>query len=385
MTRLEYAANLLSEYRPFDYDTYDEYLKGRYGLLECIKSQMGGFGEFEEEGLDEETLEDILRGMSEYLSHYIAIPAFKQKKWREMNQWLHKLPIDDEEIDLDSMIDELFYEPIDKDTSVYILKGLQAMSAKEGKTKSELATEIGVKPKTIQIALHLMSPSLNEKKKKKSSCVKKRSRTKEREVPRFGGQAVQVPIKYEDFTQTTKEVDSVSGKTRVVNKRERRYYTPDSCNPIALQLNVMQVGSILKGLQLAYDSEVSRNSLLMAVNIWTQLTDHCKLRVNENVFPADKDFHDFLREIDNAEEVDLFITEKAMMKKESALGTRVNLACKGGIICDIKLKGVDKVIRNCRAEYDYSEGRYCLIHNAGTTIRVLEDDIIDLLPIDALD
>lgn len=383
MTRFQYATKVLSDNKPFDNETYDNYLRGRYGLLECIKHQMGGFGDFEEEErIDEELLEDILRGMSEYLSHYIAIPAFKQKKWKEMNQWLHELPIEDDDIYLDEMIEELFYEPIDKDTAVYILKSLQAMSAKDGKTKGELADEIGVKPKSIQNALHLMSPSLNEKRRKKSVSTKKKTKSKERDVPRFGGQSVQVPIEYEDFTQTTREIDSVSGKTRAINRRERRYYTPYSCNPIALQLNVMQVGSILKGLQLVYDSEVSRNSLLMAVNIWTQLTEHCKMRVNENVFPADKDFHSFLDKIDKTEEGDLFITERAMIRSESALGTRVNLACKGGVMCDIKLKGVDKVIRNCKAEYDYSEGQYCLIHTGDKTIRVREDDIIDLMPVD---
>ena len=356
MKNIEFAIQILKQNHPFDEGTLHKYMDGdnpyEKNLRFYITDALGEYGSEKSSGvLEENLIKGILDGMNDYIRAYRSIPAFKQKIWDAFREWIlcvsERLgfPIDDK------FIEGIMEKPVEDDTAVAVVKFLHAIKAAKGMTKDEMASSLAVNEKTIRNALHLLDPKLDNDGKGRGPS--------KRNTPRFGGQLMQVGIAYAEE-----------------ENKERKFYSPETMSPIALQLSVYQVGTLLKSLQLAYDTEVSYNSMNMAINVWSQLTDYCKDRVMTAVHPEDDDFHSFLDMIDDMESGQPFMTEKEIFEDE-LVGNKLNLAFKGSRRCNIKLK--DKILRNCTIKYDCTK---YYIHHEGKVYEALENEIEDIILLD---
>ncbi len=361
MTRKELALKVLRENGTFDDETYNRIINGhgwgdKKSLSFVIEKAMGEYADNKIGKVDEGLIEDILYGMNEYIRRYRAIPSFKQKIWNLFNEWITSISQKYGISNIDELVADIMIKPVEEDPYVTIIKELHGF-----KSKAEIADKLCVSHKTIQNKLHLLDPSLNQESNDKES-----KSTKKRDVPRFGGQLMQVEIEYED-----KEIPRKDNPAKI-EKKVREYNTSETLNPVALQLNVTQVGIILKGLQLTYDAEVSDNSLNMAMNVWSQLSPYCQKRIKEFYHPEDKDFHIFIKCIEDTENASMFTTEIEMFENE-LIGSKLNLAFKGSRRCNVKLD--NKVLRNCSITFE--DGGY-VIHDGNTDYKVKEEDVEDI-------
>ncbi len=355
MIRYQFAISELRKCSPYDLEQYDRIMRGERGLANCLKEtiMLGYDDDSEADEIDEELIEDILRGMNQYLKSYNSIPAFKQRRWMELVKWVKNMDCD-EDIDIDDMVDEFLFEPVQESTAVAVLKLIQGEDVSLGKTKKELAKEIGVSDKAIQKTLHSLDSSLDQKKKDGT-------KTQNQKPLRFAGQLLNVDIKLDTFVEKPfgyeEPVLVDDDEEKVRNVSSTRYYSPEACNPVALQMSVYQAGTMLKGLQLTYNRDISFNSLNIAINIWSQLSEYCKTRLREKYHPEDEEFREFIKLVNEKEQGDPFVTEVDIFDKES-LDSKLNLAFKGDRRCDVQLK--NKVLRDCRIVFEPGASKYAI-------------------------
>lgn len=359
MKHYEFVIQTLKQNYPFDEETLNRYMsdQGRRhskDLVACIIDALGEYGGKTSSGvLDEKLIIGMIDGMNEYIRTYRSIPAFKQKVWNSFRDWIMCIADRYDIQNAEKLIEEIMERPVEDDTAVAVVKLLHAEKVEDGKTKDEMVEALSVNEKTIRNTLHLLDPDFDKDPKAKARESKKRN------TPRFGGQLMQVGIKYMEE-----------------EKKERRFYSPETLHPVAMQLNVYQVGTLLKSLQLAYDTEISYNSVNMAINVWSQLTDYCKERITDFVRPDDEDLRSFLELIDDMESGQPFVTEKEIFDDE-LIENKLNLAFKGGYRCSVKLK--DKILRGCRIKYDCTK---YYIHHEGNVYEAFPGDIEDILLIE---
>ncbi len=348
MTQKEFAIHVLEQNCPFDAEFMGKILYGfgktdSISLKSAIEETMGKFGEEKASGkVDEDIITDILCGMSKYICGYRAITLYKQKLYNSFREWIYCIAKYYNITDPDELIEEFLVQPVKEDPVVAFVKSLHANSGSSAATKAELAKQFCVDEKTIRNRLNQFDPGLNRDKKRKKDTEK--YRVDILSLPRFGGQLVQVDVK------------------RTVDKRVHRFYTPESLHPIALQMNVSQVGILLKGLQLANNADISDNSMDMAMDIWTQLSSYCQQRLMNRFRPQDEELHDFLNLVDEVSRDEgtehLFKTELEMFEDES-IRSRMEMACKGEHPCNVLLKNSDKAIKNCMIKYQDGKFYIC--------------------------
>ncbi len=360
MTRKDFAIQVLKQNCPFDEVTMQKILYGRgWDDRKClsymIESTMGDFGnEVANQHADEDLVADILYAMNLYILGYRAVPAFKQKLYIRCIEWITCVAKYYNILDVDELIKEELVEPIREDPMVAFVKALHAFDSKTAPKKNDIANELGVKERTLRNWVNLLDPGW------KNAGTGEKIPVDNKNIPRFGGQVLQVDIK----TDT--------------EKREVKYYTPETLHPVALQMNVTQVGIVLKGLQLANDMDVSDNSMDLAINVWTQLSPYCQKRLKEYYHPDDKSFHSFINSVDEISKDEVndhyFKTEIEMFEGES-IRNQLNMAFKGGHPCNVRLKGSEKALHNCII--DHGNGGY-FIHDGNNTISVAADDIAEI-------
>ena len=370
MTRKEFALQILQQTYPFDdSEVLNKYINGRNwsdakSLTNILGRAMWADGNEASTGVvDSAIVEDIAYGMNEYIRGYQSIPVFKQKIWEQFYEWLRCIIEEYHLVESKESILEILEKPLVEDTNVSVVKAIHS-----AKSKKEIAEMLSVSDKTVQTALHLLDPTLDQDPGQKG---KNKTREK-RNAPRFGGQIMQVEI-------TTEDVDESSNID--LNKKERtvhKYKTKESLSPVALQMSVWQVGILLKGMQLAYDAEVSYHSMTIAINVWSQLSAHCRTRLKENYHPEDEDFHVFLQAVEDAENGKPFMTEKEMFDTEDAsIMNQLNLVHKGERLCNIKYQ--DKVMRNCTVSFDFHEHKYVIHAKSGDYIINEPDEVDEIL------
>lgn len=361
MTRKDYAIQVLKQNCPFDEVTMKKILYGhgwddRKCLSYMLESTMGDFGnEVSDQDADEDLVADILYAMNLYILGYRAVPAFKQKLYVRCKEWIVCVAKYYNISDVDILINEEVVEPIKEDPMVAFVKALHAFDIESAPSKYAIANELGVDERTIRNRINLIDPEWN-----KPSSSKEKKSVDIASLPRFGGQLLQVSVE--------------SG----TEKRVRKYYTPETLHPVALQMNVTQVGIVLKGLQLANDMDVSDNSMDLAINVWTQLSLYCQKRLKEYYHPDDISFHSFIDSVDEISKDEVndhyFKTEIEMFEGES-IRNQLNMAFKGGHPCNVRLKGSEKALHNCIIDHG-GEGYF--IQDDNNTISVTADDIAEI-------
>ncbi len=384
MNRLEYALNLLREGYPFDDKTYYRIIEGnrpgdKKTLPRMIKDAMGEFAEESApDSVDEDIIIDILYGMNEFVCRYSAIPAFKQRLRDSFCEWIRLIADNNGISDIENLIDEYMENPVGTDTDVTILKALHAMKPEEGKTKDEIAALIHAKDtKNIQVKLRKLDPSLKEQPRTKQAKGEKNKRKQPNTSLRLGDQVLRVGVEYKDIPLPR---DDNPNKTA---KIVRKYYSRDTLSPIVLQLNVTQVGMLLRGMMMLYNNEVSNNSYEMALNIWSQLSEHVRDRVKEHVYHDNREFIQFLDDLEKDECSNrIFVTEREMSEDET-IETKITIIEKMGRTCDVEFGKDHEIMRNCklRPNFDSDEKPYRLI-NDSKEVLIDINDIHDIKIVD---
>ena len=275
----------------------------------------------------ESAFRTIMEGMADYLREYPAPPSYKQGLWETCKDWVDRIANELKITGYD--FSEEAPEPVIRDTGIALIK---ALHLSKGKTKEELSRELGVSKKTIQTDLRALDPGLSEGGKSPAPL-------------RIAGQEMHVKISC--------ETDEKTGT--------RWYHTANRLHPIALQLNTMQVGNLLRALQeidaapdQTADNEVCR---MLAVDIWSQLSPTARDRLKKvyrTRYPA---FGSFMDELEDTADSSLleFRTEREM-EPELEIRQQLELSMKGKRVCSLTLKRDGRQIQLQNVIIDWTTG-----------------------------
>ena len=284
----------------------------------------------------ESVLKTIMEGMADFLKEYPAQPSYKQGLWETCKGWADRIAARLEVAEYD--FSEQAPRPVVRDTGIALVKALHPSG---GKTKEELGRELAVGPKTIQTGLRALDPRLTEGGMPPAPF-------------RIAGQEMHVRI---DCRK-----DEITGK--------RWYHTANRLHPIALQLNTMQAGNLLRALQeidagpdQAADNEVCRG---IALDVWIQLSPTARARLKKIYRGRYPEFASFLDELEDAAEEGLleFRTEREMERElELEIRQQLELAAKGGRRCSLTLRQEDREMRleHVVIDWDTGDGAYLAI------------------------
>ncbi len=173
--------------------------------------------------------------------------------------------------------EEELRKPLLEDRVTVLVKSLHE---RDGISKSELADRLGISGRTLQSDLDRLTDP-------------------EKAPLRFAGQEVRLKV----------DIRQKHGPGQ-----EKKYFSENTLHPLAMQLNLMQVGILLQSL-CSY-SETSSLCLDLALEIWVQLSDYARQRLKTVFSSGSRAFADFTDELD-AELLEghefRFVTEQEMI------------------------------------------------------------------------
>ena len=244
----------------------------------------------------------ISYAMVEYLEEFHSSFSFKQKTKAKFCEWLKSIQ-KTYQLEGAKMPYELEVKLRDMDTGIAMLKELHS---REGITKEDLCINLDLRSRAVQKNLRKLSPNLYEGEKENINAEAEY-------VPfQIGGQPITSEIKIKK------------------NKGDRRphYYTPNTVHPIVLQENLMQVGALLKSLCHSFYDFESDVSLLIATDIWSQLSDYAKDKIQLIYTINDSDFYEFIEILDDGcpdDHASTYLTEREMAEKIAVRFTATNV------------------------------------------------------------
>lgn len=255
--------------------------------------------------------------ISKYLLRYPATVSVRQRLYQHIFAWCESLGDQFHIPDYEMFLSDIPH-PMDRDLAITLVKELHS---RDGISKADLSEKYDLSEKTIQVGLHRLSGEGHY------------------QPLRIGGQAVIVPVVH---------------KKAEHRDEKHRYYTPNTLSPVVLQLNLMQVETLLKSFQLNYDSG-NNIPLDLAVDVWGQLSDYAKDRIRKVFSQKDPDLDEFLKLVDAESQSDeyRFMTESEMMEhRDMTVDEQLLTACKGGLICNLSLVAPHRTRKNQRIFYD---------------------------------
>ena len=248
--------------------------------------------------------QNTLQALADYLDHYPAGAVFRQRLWETFNAWskwlADRLGVSDPQPFMDYR-----KPPVEPDLGVGLVKQLHT---KEGKTKAEIARELKIGEKTIQTNLRMLDPTLQEAGKRPKPL-------------RLGGQELRVKILHE--RQGSRDT----------------FRTPERLHPVVLQLNTMQVGHLLRALQMAYDHQSDEVARFLALDIWSQLSTQGRDRIIEIYSQKYPELIPFFADLKDAckSHIPVFLTETELWE-ELEIPARLEAAFKGGRVVNLEIK-----------------------------------------------
>lgn len=285
----------------------------------------------------------LTTALSKYLLKYPANASTKLRLYQHIFSWCEDLG-DQFHIPNYEMCLSDIPNPIDRDLTIALIKELHST---DGVSKAELAEKYGVSEKTIQVCLHQLSGDSHY------------------QPLRICGQTVVVPIDH---------------KKKEHRKDTLKYYTPNTLSPIVFQLNLMQVETLLKSFQLNFAAD-HNIPLDLAVETWGQLTDHVKERIREIFCRRDPELAEFLDYVEEETMSDeyRFMTESQMLEwKDMRISEQLEIAYKGGMVCNVSLLSPHRTLKNQRIDYDHViQSFYCVSNDdiLGERIYFTPDDV----------
>jgi len=222
-----------------------------------------------------------------------------------------------------------------------------------GVTKEDAAAQLGnISTKTIQDMISRIDPT----------------RAQNRKLPELtiAGQPIHVDIK----------------EVKVAGDRRPHYFTPESINPVFLQMNISQVGTLLTGLAREYFEGGNNFALGIGKYIYIQLSEYAKDRIIK-VFGERSElllgFMDEIEECDEEKTLLSFRSEGELLSSgELSYGDRLCLIIKNGTKCNLKINTDNgtAIIKDVRL--NMFEDKIIATSDVGEKVELHEDQIVDV-------
>ncbi|MBO4972709.1 MAG: hypothetical protein J6D45_07825 [Clostridia bacterium] len=244
-------------------------------LLDIVKQKLssyrGGARNYSKNNL-RVAYDAISEAMEDYLYGFHSSFCFKQNVKKKFHFWLKAIQ---QHYRLESTETpfEIDLQSYEQDTCIAMLK---ALHSRDGVSEYDFPD---IKPRSVRQNLRKLSPGLYK-------GEKENIQEQPEYVPfRIGGQQVTVDIRIKKRN----------------NDRKQYYYTPNTVHPIVLQENLMQVGALLKALCNSYYNPQRESwlGLLIAIDIWSQLSDYAKEKMKNVYAIGDQDFCEFIEILDD--------------------------------------------------------------------------------------
>lgn len=245
----------------------------------------------------------IVETVAEYIQGYHAPASSKQVIYKLLYALCKDIGKRNDFSDSDTNFLDDLSDPVETDFDIDLIKLLHP---REGITKEEILQKLpgATHERTVQNHIQALSGY--------------------RKPLRIGGFAVHVPV---------------VRKKKEGRDKPQKFYTPNTMNPVVLLMNTTQTATLLQSFY--YNNEKGNIIPLdMAIDTWCQLSDYTKARIREIFCKDDPDFASFLDQVE-AESESLsyrFMTESELLsQRDTSAGEKLDLAYKGGLICDLEL------------------------------------------------
>ena len=265
--------------------------------------------------INEYCLYRIAEGMNEYLrsTHYSAV--VRQKQYEKFKQTIIRICAS-HHIEGANRFIELMDIPIVSDPAIAFVK---ALHPRNGKSKEDLVEELGISERMVR---------LNVRKLDHKQLIT------DGEDPgefRVGGQIVSVPIRVDE------------------DENGKKYYcTPNTMQPLVMQLNVYQTAVVLDSLWKEYEEE-SGIAIELAATIWGQLSEYTQERIRFVWGTYKEGFEDFLDEVEELLEDGYdsgFLKEKDLFTSDNAsIEDKLMMAYKTSKYVNIFLFGREELLK----------------------------------------
>jgi len=232
-----------------------------------------------------------------------------------------------------------------------------------GVTKQDAAQQFGVDERTVFNMISQLDPD---------------RRSSDTEPYYIAGQPINIKIKEKRIdNKKLKQLDeSVKADRRV------RFCSESSVHPVFLQLNVTQLGILLRALATDYDNNPSEITLGLGAYLYSQLSDYAKerlLKVFANMYDNVSDFLDELEELEE-EDIKKAFTDEYELAHENNESIDENLLImyvKNCWKCDIKIQmsNENKFFRNVTLLYDNG---YIVLTESGEKLKVNCSSFIEI-------
>ncbi len=293
-------------------------IRGR--IWDCMEVLPYNGDENDKSAINEYCLYRIAEGMNEYLNSVNYSAVVRQRQYEKFKVTINKICASHHIEDADRFI-KLMDIPIVSDPAIAFVK---ALHPRNGKSKEDLAVELGISERMVR---------LNVRKLDHNHLIKDGEDLGEFRV---GGQIISVPV-------SVKEDEN--GK--------KFFYTPNTMQPLVMQLNVYQTAVVLDSLWKEYEEE-SGIAIELAATIWGQLSEYTQERIRFVWGAYKKGFEDFLDEVEELLEdgYDIgFIREKDLFVSDNTtIEDKLVMAYKTSRYLNIIFWGREEMLTHVRVE-----------------------------------
>ena len=232
--------------------------------------------------------EIIADSLAQYLADYPSTYSYKQSTKDKFVQWLNNI-IGKYEIKNAEIPNTLAVQKNERDTAIVMLKELHDRA---GVTKDDLKTKLLFSDlRSVQKNLRKLSPELYE------------------------GTDIEKDNVYAPFHIGGQPVVANIESFEIKGDPKTHYRTKNTIHPIVLQENLMQAGTLLQSLCRNYCDYESEISMVIAADVWSQLSDYAKEKIEHFFGAGDRMFQrliDQLNDVCPNQESCMFRTERQM-------------------------------------------------------------------------
>lgn len=306
-----------NKYSSFDDETHNFYMNGKdeaLGIKVFINRRASFYSEKFNSKNANRWFDFIVMAMNDFISckNLHTIPSYRQIIYENLLKWCYQIA----DVYWDrNEAESLFFDilPPVSDPVVGLVKLLNV----NGCSKKEIVTSLRVDEKTVRSDLKRLD-------------IKNEGKL---QPLRIGGQAV-----YLDVSIETREDKDALPTQRY--KKMYYYKVKNTMHPFVMQYNVTQAAILMKSLYHYYSESFSTIAYKMAVDAWCQLSEYGRDRIKKVFGSVDKDFNNFLNDMDAAasgNKLINFTPEDFYLQEDSCANSDEQLmsAFKGGEVCRI--------------------------------------------------
>lgn len=259
-------------------------------LIDLVKKETGKYNH-RFRGWSEQNMqcayEAIANAMPKYLdSGYSAPFSFKQRTKVNFETWLKNISY---EYDI---LNPFVPEALNAKENHVGIAMVKLLHCREGITYSDIENKLDISDRSAQKNLVKLNPTLYNGPKEPYApfCI--------------GGQPLCANVELID----PKETDA----------SQKRFWTRNSVHPLVLQENIMQLATLLNALCHQYFDREDQLSVLIAVDIWNQMSEYAQKKILTYFTHGNEDLKQFvlmLKQECPDDHVCMYHTEREMLKE----------------------------------------------------------------------